>query len=184
MHPLPAQDGVMAKEPTGGQAAADGSGTITTEVLARLLMVTPHWVRRLTNEGWIPRPARNRYRIAESVQGYIRFLRDEQRRASKSASASRVQDARAREIELRTAREENRLIETEEAIGFVDEALGLLKAGMAGVPASVTRDLDLRATIGAALDEQFRRAADHFQQAAAALRSGGTTVAADPEDDA
>ena len=172
----------MAKEPTG--APADEAGTITTEVLARLLMVTPHWVRRLTNEGWIPRPARNRYRIAEGVQGYIRFLKDAERRSSKSATASRVQEARAREIELRTAREESRLVDTDEALGFVDEVLGQLKAGLAGVPASVTRDLDLRATIGAAIDEQFRRAADHYQQEAAALRSGGASVAPDQEDDA
>jgi hypothetical protein len=39
------------------------------------------------------------------VQGHIRYQQDENRRASKSASASRVQDARAQQIEMQTARE-------------------------------------------------------------------------------
>jgi phage terminase Nu1 subunit (DNA packaging protein) len=172
----------MAKEPTGAQA--DEAGTITTEVLARLLMVTPHWVRRLTNEGWIPRPARNRYRIAEGVQGYIRFLRDEQRRASKSASASRVQDARACEIELRTAREENRLIETEEAIAVCDEIVGAWRSALSGLPARITRNLELRRRIETEVDDICRSVADRLAERARALRACGEALAPDPEDDA
>ena len=38
----------------GGEAA----GTITIDVAAKLLMVTPEWVRRLTKDGWIAKTER------------------------------------------------------------------------------------------------------------------------------
>ena len=36
---------------------SDGSGTITIDVAAKLLMVPPEWVRRLAKDGWITRPS-------------------------------------------------------------------------------------------------------------------------------
>ena len=39
---------------------SEGAGTITIEVAAKLLMVTPEWVRRLTKDGWIARTERGR----------------------------------------------------------------------------------------------------------------------------
>jgi hypothetical protein len=147
-------------------------------------MLTPQRVNQLVREGWIEKGGRNGYTIVGAVQGYIRFLKDEQRRASKSAALSRVQDARAREIELRTAREEHLLIETAEAIGVVDEIVGGLRSEVAGVPARLTRDVDLRRKIEAELDDVFRRAADRFEQKARDLRSSGEAVAPVAEDDA
>ncbi|MFZ1895412.1 MAG: hypothetical protein WAU59_15245 [Rhodoplanes sp.] len=48
---------------------SEGAGTITIEVAAKLLMVTPEWVRRLTKDGWIARTERGRYRVVDVVQG-------------------------------------------------------------------------------------------------------------------
>ena len=39
----------------------EAAGTITIEVAAKLLMVTPEWVRRLTKDGWIAKTDRGRY---------------------------------------------------------------------------------------------------------------------------
>ena len=72
--------------------ASEGAGTITIDVAAKLLMVTPEWVRRLTKDGWIAKTDRGRYRVVDVVQGYIRFLKDEARRATKTAAHNRLQD--------------------------------------------------------------------------------------------
>jgi hypothetical protein len=50
------------------------------------------------------------------MQGHIRYIRDENRRIRKRASARRVQDARAREIELRVAQHEGKLMTVLSAI--------------------------------------------------------------------
>ena len=76
--------------------ASEGAGTITIDVAAKLLMVTPEWIRRLSKDGWIAKTERGRYRVVDVVQGYVRFLKDEARRSTKTASHSRLQEIRAR----------------------------------------------------------------------------------------
>ena len=46
----------------------DSAGTITTDVAAKLLMVTPEWVRRLTKDGWITKTERGRYRVVLPIR--------------------------------------------------------------------------------------------------------------------
>ena len=82
-----------------------------------------------------------------AVQGYIKFLKDEERRWSKSEVASRVQEARASEIEQRTARDGKTLIHRDELFAVVDEILGGLKSDLYGLPARVTRDMEQRRQI-------------------------------------
>ena len=65
--------------------ASERAGTITIDVAAKLLTVTPEWVRQLTKDGWIAKTNRGRYRVVDVVQGYIRFLKDEARRVTKTA---------------------------------------------------------------------------------------------------
>jgi hypothetical protein len=96
---------VSAQPLPGGE----GAGTITIEVAAKLLMVTPEWVRRLTKDGWIAKTERGRYRVVDVVQGYIRFLKDEARRATKTASHNRLQEIRARKNRIRLDRRNRRL---------------------------------------------------------------------------
>ena len=51
-------------EPASAQPlpGSEGAGTIAIDVAAKLLMVTPEWVRRLTKDGWIAKTERGRYR--------------------------------------------------------------------------------------------------------------------------
>lgn len=65
-------------------------------------MITPRRIQQLVRNGCMPRAERGRYTIVEAVQGYLRFLQDEERRASRSGSAidARIKDMRAREIDL------------------------------------------------------------------------------------
>ena len=49
--------------------ASEAAGTITIDVAAKLLMVTPEWVRRLTKDGWIAKTDRGCYRVVDVVRG-------------------------------------------------------------------------------------------------------------------
>ena len=76
------------------------------------------------------------------------------------------------------------LIETTEAIEFVDEVIGQLRAGLSGIPARVTRDLEQRRKIEAEINAEFGRASAHFGKEAATLRAGGIPAEAAAADEA
>jgi hypothetical protein len=155
---------------------------------AKLIGKSVAWLANLVSDGYVKADRKNGreslYRPAAVAQGYVAFLTDEQRRSSKSVTLSAVQAQRAREIELRIAREQHELIELDEAIGVLDEVVGGLKADFDGLAASVTRDPALRDAIEVKVEEIFGRHADGLQQKANALRASGAVAEADTEDDA
>lgn len=160
------------------------AGTITTVQAARLLMVSDEWIRRLTKQGYMQAVATGRYNLVAVVQGYIRFLKDEDRRSSKSAADNRVRDARAAEIERRMAREDRNLIMMDEALAAYDFATGLYLTSISGLPARMTRNASERRRLEAICDGERQRLADRFAEGASALRSGEAVVDAEDEDDA
>lgn len=138
-------------------------GLITITQAAALLQVTEKWIRELCRKGFIEKPARGKVHLVSAVRGYIASLKDEERRHSKTAEARRVQEARAREIELRIARETGELIPTTSAEEIFAEVLGVYRQRLSGLPAAVTRDLAIRDAIDRELEaaiadcrEQFR----------------------------
>lgn len=122
-------------------------------------------VRQFIKEGLVERGPRGKVSLVSAYRGYVKFLKDDERRSSKSASASRVQDARAREIELKVAAREGRLVDVVEHLDLFAEVFGSLKAGLAGIPARVSRDMAHRRKIETEIDDVLRQAADRFEQA-------------------
>jgi len=145
------------------------SGLIAIGQAARLLMISDERVRQLQKQGYIPRaPKRGVVPLVGAVQGYLRYLKDEERQSSKSAAASRVTDARTREIELRIAERQRDLIPQEDARAVIGEMAAMLKAEFVGLPARVTRDLDLRRTLEQEVDDSFARLAASAERARSA----------------
>lgn len=165
------------------QRPASSGGLINTETAAALLMVTTDWVRKLTAQGWIPKIAKDQYRVADVVQGYIKYLKDETRKASKTASASRVQDARAEEIRLRVDEKRGALLEQgqAEAINVIDEFFGGLKSDLMAIPARVTSDIALRRRIEDEIGGAFGKAGKRAVAAADRVKSAGETLRATGE---
>ena len=158
------------------------SGLIAIGQAARLLMISDERVRQLQKQGYIPRaPKRGVVPLVGAVQGYLRYLKDEERQSSKSAAASRVTDARTREIELRIAERQRDLIPQEDARAVIGEMAAMLKAEFVGLPARVTRDLDLRRTLEQEVDASFARLAASAERARSALVTGGLDLEAEPE---
>lgn len=160
------------------------AGTITTVQAARLLMLSDERIRQLVKDGYIPRVAQGRFNLVTVVQGYIRFLKDDGRRSSKSAADNRVRDARAAEIERRMAREDRDIIMLDEAMAAYDFATGLYLASVSGLPARMTRNASERRRLEAICDGERQRLADRFAEGASALPTGIAAADADDEDDA
>lgn len=157
-------------------------GTIDVQTAAKLLMISDERVRQLVKMGYIERAEKGRYLLVACVQGYIRFLKDEERRSSKTAASSRKDDARTREIELRIAEREHRLVDVEESEAIVSEIIGMIRSGLAGLPARVTRDVALRRKLKSEIDGLLSKCAARADEAAASVRASG--VAASPVADA
>jgi hypothetical protein len=157
---------------------------MTADMAGRLIMKSGERVRQLAKEGWIPKHGTGqgaRYALVDVVQGYIRFRDDVDRRGQKTAAATRISDARAREIELRTAIREGRLIDLDEALDAVEELIGLLRTELSGLPARCTRDLQIRRTIETVRNDILDRIADLAEQKAKDMgtrRSAGTAIEA------
>ena len=94
---------------------AEHAGLIPIGQAARLLMISEERIRQLVKQGFIPKPEKRGFvQLVGAVQGYLRYLKDDERRSAKSAADSRVRDARALEIELRIAERSRELIPVED----------------------------------------------------------------------
>lgn len=142
-------------------------GVVTTPVACALLMLTQPRLSALERDGWISRLAPNRWRIVDLVQGYVKFLKDEERRTSKTATLGRVQEARARQIERKNLIAEGRLMETETVMAIFNEVFGLFASRLEGFPAQITRDPVMRLAMKTGLDQIRTEAADRMAARAA-----------------
>jgi hypothetical protein len=142
--------------------------TITTAEAAKLLGVTAEWVRRLARDGVIPKPEKNRVQLVAAVQGYIRWLKDDERRAARMSAQTRVQAARAKEIELRNVRTEAGLIEPAVVRQTFADIVNTIREEFA-VVAAETSDLAVRSAVDGRINDAIERAERRFRKAMKAL---------------
>ena len=69
---------------------AEHAGLIPIGQAARLLMISEERIRQLVKQGFIPKPEKRGFvQLVGAVQGYLRYLKDDERRSAKSAADSR-----------------------------------------------------------------------------------------------
>lgn len=122
---------------------------VPLDVASALLELSPQRLRQLSHAGFITIHRRGYTTIASAVRGYVKFLKDEERRSTQSGAAERARDARAREIEQRISERDRRLIPVDEAELAMDLLVGAVNAEMNGMGARITRDMTLRRLIEA-----------------------------------
>jgi len=145
---------------------------ISANEAARLIGVTADRVRQLAREGHIPKAARNRYRLVDVVEGYVTFLKDDERRSSVAQSESGLKAARQREVELRIAEREREVVPRDEAEAAMDLVVGKVNAEMSGFAARVTRDIGLRRKIETEMQDSLVRVSEALDFASKQLASG------------
>jgi hypothetical protein len=160
------------------------AGYITLEQACRLVMLSNERIRQLVRDGYIPKPAKNSYPLVGVVQGYIRFLRDEDRRSSKVASESGLKQARQAEIEMRMAERRRDLVARPDAEAAMDDVVGQINQEFSGFAARVTRDPGMRRQIETKLDEVINSIADTLAGSKRTLATGGADAAPEAEDNA
>ncbi|WP_456722179.1 hypothetical protein [Bradyrhizobium sp. USDA 4350] len=129
-------------------------------------------VVQLVNEGALPRNDDGSFDLDACRIAYIRYLRSEDRRGTKSATANRVQEARAKEIEQRTLKDANKLVDLESVQAAVADIIGTYRFELTGVPAASTRDLAVRAEIEKHLNDAIDRCRQRFGKVSDDLRAG------------
>lgn len=147
--------------------------TISTKIAAQMIMVTPAWLGKLEKEGFVKKVSRGQWDLVNVVQGYIRWLKDDDRRSSKSAAQSRLHDIKAAREELSYRKEQRDLVAANEINEVLDFISAKVRAEFAGMPASFTRDPELRKRLETDTNARLSRLADAFEKAADFVEKGG-----------
>lgn len=142
------------------------------KTLAFMLDMGAVRIRQLVDEGILTKESRGQYPLAASVRAYVRWLRDESRRAAQSAANSRFQDAKAAQIEQKIAREARKLIYLQEALETVDAICGLFRSELDGLPARATRDKALREVLEKVVFDILTRISDEMEKQAEKMTFG------------
>jgi hypothetical protein len=156
-------------------------GLMTINDSAALIGKTNAWVHQLIAAGYIARHPEGGVRAKDVYEGYIKFLTDEERRQTKVAAESRVRDARAKEIELRVAVKQKELMPVDDLLAVMSQQVAMSRAEIAGLPARVTRDVELRRAIEREVDGYLSRMAERNERAITALQAGGDLMEASAE---
>ena len=167
-----------------GKSKGAEAGTVGTDQCAKLLDITPEWLRRLTASGQIPKRARGRYNLVEAVHGYVKFLREDAARNTKTAQLSRMQEAKAAEIEMRLAEKRRELVPVDEVQAAIDIMIAKFRDELSGLPARFTRDMDLRRKLEAETNASLNRIAKALAASAEFIEKGGDLPDGGSSDDA
>ncbi|TYB81767.1 hypothetical protein [Maritimibacter fusiformis] len=170
-------------KPAAAKSENVGEKTVGIREAASLLNRSTQWVHKLVAAGFVEKVGRGQYRISDITSGTVAYYEDLLQKSSKSATSNRVSEARAAEIELRTAERRRELIPQEEAIAAMDLVVGKVAETLSGLPARITRDLVLRRKIEAAVHAGRKEIADALAELSGFVEAGGDLPATDTEDD-
>lgn len=142
------------------------SARITTIELAELLGLSPQRVRQLKSEKVLVSVERNRWNLSDSVRSYLTYRERLDQERTASAVVTRVQDARADEIQLRVLERSRALVKhaQDEAMTIIDRIIGSLKADLYAMPARITADLNIRHRLEMDIDNILTAAAKRAQE--------------------
>ena len=133
---------------------------ISFQSLCVILMLSRGRIDQLVNEGAIQRHSPGKFALVETLQNYIRYLRDDDRQNTRRAADGRVREARAREIEVKTAQRLSRLVPLAAYDEMIEGFAGVVRSEFAGMAAACTRDLVLRRIIDREVNARLRRIAE------------------------
>jgi hypothetical protein len=145
-----------------------------TQTLAACWGISSARISQLVQEGWfktLEGGKRGAYNWVEACSGFVKFLRDEDRRSTKSSADTRMRDAKAFDIEVRTKQRLGRLVPLEVYEEMVDNITGVVRSGFAGLAAACTRDLVMRRIIEREVNARLRRIAEHAMAQAIRLET-------------
>jgi len=129
------------------------SATQPIGVIARLLDLSERRIQQLSREGVIPKAERGQYELIGSVRGYVRYLRDQARKAQAGApdyAAERARFIRARAdlAEMEAEEKRHSLIAAEQIEAAWIAVLALLRTRLLALPDRLAPQLFDQPTVG------------------------------------
>ena len=125
--------------------------TVSASALAQHLDCSRTYIGKLEAEGVIQRQG-DGFPLDQSRVAYLRYLRRERRQSPRSEADADFQRAKSELIRLRIAEKQRHLIPLEEAVGHMDEVVGLFISRLSGFAARCGgRDLAARRAIDQAV---------------------------------
>ena len=129
------------------KASVEPKFLVTRGEGALVLGVSTQFIDNLVAGGYVPAAVDHKHDLGALVRGAIRYLREERRNKKSETAENRVREARAAEIELRTAERSRQVVTVDEAREWISEVVSLFRSGLAGLPARITRDVEDREKI-------------------------------------
>lgn len=146
--------------------------TLTADQAGVLLGRSRQWVFNLVKDGWIEKQAKGQYSLVAVIRGAMAYYDDQLKKTSKTAIASRAQEARADEIKLRIEERKRVLVPREDADLAMDIVVGEVNKQFTGLAARITRDVGLRRKIEAEHYEAKRKIAEALADGKELNRTG------------
>lgn len=183
--PLRRRPSVKPRTPAPKDKTLIADTVVNQTEMAAILGITTRWLRVLVNDGAVPSPGRGKFLVGQVVQAYLTFKTEGVEKATgTSTTLDRVREERAEEIRLNRMRKDRQLISVEEAMGTIDEIVGLFVSSLTGLPAQITGVPRERQRLNDIFDTERQRLADRFAEKAQTLRTGREASDTEAEDDA
>jgi hypothetical protein len=144
-----------------------------TNMLASIFGMSAARISQLCSAGWFKSlpTGRGKYNLIDACSGFVKFLRDEDRRSTRSAADARIKDAKAQDIETRTKQRLGKLISLEVYEEMIDNISGVVRSEFAGLAAASTRDLTIRRIIEREVNARLKRIAEYAMAQAIRLET-------------
>ncbi len=152
------------------------------KAMATLLGITPRRLQQLAAEEYVERGTRGRYRLGETVRGYVKSLKDSFEARSAKTGDDEMKELRKRKLRNEIERDEGLTVPTEDALAIIEDIVGTLRGEITGVPARFTRDLKERRKLEAILNDVLERSSKRLGEAGDALSAGSVYHDANAED--
>jgi hypothetical protein len=147
--------------------------TVTTREACDLLGISRTWLKNVAADGHMSKAGPNAWRLGDVVRGYIKYLQDGERRASRSAADSRIQDARAFDITARTQARLAGLVVTDDAVSVIRDVIAGVREDSVGAGARACADHpDVAVAVDRDIQDLLDRAETRLAEMEGALRAG------------
>jgi len=157
---------------------ADTDVSVTLQQVVQLTNLSVVTINKMVNGGYLEKDGPGTFRLVKISPAHARWTKDHpgpggsKSDSTKEASAQRVQDARAKQIEQATALEAKELIPISDHLALYDMLMGGLKAELSGMPAQLTRDRTLRVEYETKFNDMMRRVSERWKKKALSIEEG------------
>lgn len=143
------------------------------EAIGALTGLTGRRVRQILSAAGVKPVARGRVPLGPAIRAVIDAAKGERGSSPEARARAELAKARAAEVEMRLAEKSKTLIALSDAEEGLERLVGVVNAELAGLAASVTRDMSMRRRVDEATMAMRARIARRLRAEAECFRKGG-----------